>query len=89
MIYCSQIYEQCFDCKDFFASSLHNISNEYFDYEFHCTLKASRKQFLDNDNHRLSKIAMHCDYNLTNHHHALADVEACAEIALQTLIRET
>ena len=58
---------------------------DYPDYEFHCTLKASRKHFRDIENHRLSTVAMHCGFSLTNHHHAQADAEACAMIALQTL----
>lgn len=58
---------------------------DYPDYEFHCTLKASRKRFRDIENHRLSTVAAYCGFNLTNHHHALADAEACAVIALQTL----
>lgn len=58
---------------------------DYPDYEFHCTLKAARKLFKNIANHRLSTVAMHCGYNLTNHHHALADAEACAVIALKTL----
>ena len=58
---------------------------DYPDYEFYCTLKASRKVFRDIENHRLSTVAMHCGFNLTNHHHALGDAEACAIIALQTL----
>ena len=60
---------------------------DYPEYEFHCTLKASRKQFRDIANHKLSTVAMHCGFNLTNHHHALADAEACAVIALKTLMR--
>lgn len=58
---------------------------DYPDYEFYCTLKASRKLFRDIENHKLSTVAMHCGYHLTHHHHALADAEACAVIALQTL----
>ena len=30
-------------------------------------------------------LAQSCGYDLTNHHHALADAEACAAIALQIL----
>ena len=61
---------------------------DYPEYEFHCTLKASRKLFRDLiPNHRLNTVAMHCGFNLTNHHHALADAEACAVIALKTLMR--
>ena len=60
---------------------------DYPEYEFHCTLKASRKLFRDIANHQLNTVAMHCGFNLTNHHHALADAEACAVIALKTLMR--
>ena len=58
---------------------------DYPEYEFHCTLKASRKLFKDMENHKLNTVAMRCGFQLTNHHHALADAEACAVIALQTL----
>ena len=30
-------------------------------------------------------IAVRCEYDLTNHHHALANAEACAAIALEIL----
>ena len=33
-------------------------------------------------NHQLHTVAARCGYDLTNHHHALADAEACAQIAL-------
>ena len=58
---------------------------DYPEYEFHCTLKASRKLFRNIENHKLGTVAMHCGFNLTNHHHALADAEACAMVALQTM----
>lgn len=58
---------------------------DYPDYEFYCTLKAARRYFKDISNHRLSTVAHRCGFNLTNHHHALADAEACAMIALKTL----
>lgn len=61
---------------------------DYPDYEFHCTLKAAQKLFKNIANHRLRTVAMHCGYNLINHHHALADAEACAVIALKTLTRK-
>jgi DNA polymerase-3 subunit epsilon len=57
---------------------------DYPDYEFHCTWRASRKAFGKLlPNHQLKTVALHCGYNLENHHHALADAEACAVIALQ------
>ena len=33
------------------------------------------------ENHQLQTVAAACGYDLTNHHHALADAEACAWIA--------
>jgi DNA polymerase III subunit epsilon len=35
--------------------------------------------------HTLDVIAARCGYDLTRHHHALADAEACAAIALKIL----
>ena len=59
---------------------------DYPDYEFHCTLKASRKTFGKLlHSHSLSVVAAHCGYDLANHHHALADAEACAAIAMRIL----
>ena len=57
---------------------------DYPDYEFHCTCIASRKVWPEG-HHNLDIIAERCGYNLENHHHALADAEACAAIALQIL----
>lgn len=57
---------------------------EYPDYEFYCTLAASRRT-LDLPSHQLHLVAAACGYDLTNHHHALADAEACAAIALKIL----
>ena len=57
---------------------------DYPDYEFHCTCIASRKVW-PKGHHNLDIIAERCGYNLENHHHALADAEACAAIALQIL----
>ena len=43
----------------------------------------SRKVFgKDLPNHQLHTVAERCGYHLENHHHALADAEACAQIAL-------
>ena len=57
---------------------------EYPGYEFHCTLAASRR-CLKLPNHQLHTVAAACGYDLANHHHALADAEACAAIALKLL----
>ena len=57
---------------------------DYPDYEFYCTCRASRKKFGKIlPNHQLHTVAAHCGFDLTNHHHALADAEACAEIAMK------
>jgi len=58
---------------------------DYPDYIFYCTLAASRRQLKHLPNHQLHTVAADCGYTLNNHHNALADAEACAEIALQLL----
>jgi DNA polymerase-3 subunit epsilon len=55
---------------------------DYPDYDFHCTLQAARKLFKNLPNHKLNTVAAYCGYPLDHHHHALADAEACAMIAL-------
>lgn len=57
---------------------------DYPDYEFHCTCIASRKKWPEGS-HTLDAIAEHCGFDLNNHHHALADAEACAWIAREIL----
>ncbi|MDO4160719.1 MAG: 3'-5' exonuclease [Prevotellaceae bacterium] len=74
----------------FDESCLKAVFNEYMmdypDYHFHCTCRAARR-LLGNKlpNHQLQTVAEYCGYNLTQHHHALADAEACAAIALKLL----
>lgn len=74
----------------FDESCLRAVMKEYHlsypDYEFHCTCKASRR-VLGNilPNHQLQTVAAYCGYDLSQHHHALADAEACAAIALKLL----
>lgn len=59
---------------------------DYPDYRFYDTLTASRRQFGQRlPNHQLQTVAAACGYDLTHHHHALADAEACAAIALYLL----
>ena len=59
---------------------------DYPDYRFHDTLQASRRFFGSRlPNHQLQTAAQACGYDLTHHHHALADAEACAMIALKIL----
>ena len=54
---------------------------DYPDYVFYCTCRSSRKFFPELPNHQLHTVAAACGYDLTNHHHALSDARACAEIA--------
>lgn len=55
----------------------------YPNYKFYCTCKASRKVFgYTLPNHKLPTVAKKCGYDLSQHHHALADAEAAAAIVL-------
>ena len=58
---------------------------DYPDYEFYDTLCVSRRVLPDLENHQLQTVAAACGYELENHHHALADAEACAWIAREIL----
>ncbi|MBR4037207.1 MAG: 3'-5' exoribonuclease [Tidjanibacter sp.] len=56
------------------------------EYTFFDTLAASRRAFGKQlPNHQLHTSAAACGYHLADHHHALADAEACAAIALKIL----
>lgn len=58
----------------------------YPEYAFHCTCQASRRTFGRSlPNHRLPTVAARCGFDLELHHHALADAEACAHIAMRIL----
>ena len=58
---------------------------DYPDYKFYCTCVASRRQLPMLPNHQLHTVAEACGYHLEHHHHALADAEACARIAMKIL----
>ena len=58
---------------------------DYPDYPFFCTCVASRRKLPHLSNHQLHVVAEACGYHLDNHHHALADAEACAAIAIKIL----
>lgn len=58
---------------------------DYPGYEFYDTLCVSRLVLPDLENHQLQTVAAACGYELENHHHALADAEACAWIAREIL----
>ena len=66
-------------------AAFHCYRMDYPDYQFYCTLLASRRRFPNTCNHRLDTIAELCGFNLRKHHHALADAEACAWIAREIL----
>lgn len=56
---------------------------DYPEYAFFCTCIGSRRFFgRELSNHRLPTVAKRCGFDLTHHHDALADAEACAWIAL-------
>ena len=58
---------------------------DYPEYEFLDTLAASRRLQPDLENHQLQTVAAACGFCMENHHHALADTEACAWIARELL----
>ena len=58
---------------------------DYPDYEFYDTLAASRRLLPDLENHQLDTVAAACGFPMKHHHHALADAEACAHIAIKLL----
>ena len=50
---------------------------------FFCTLRAARKLLPQLVNHKLDTVSAYFGFDLKQHHHALADAEACAHIALE------
>ena len=59
----------------------------YPGYRFYCTCRASRRTFGSRlPNHQFHTVSAACGFDLANHHHALADAEACARIALKNLV---
>jgi len=58
---------------------------DYPDYVFYDTLRAARRVFPRAENHQLHTVSALCGYIMEHHHHALADAEACAQIALKIL----
>lgn len=54
---------------------------DYPDYDFYCTLQASRRVIKGLPDYQLHTVAACCGYKLERHHNALADAEACAWIA--------
>ncbi|MBR3100908.1 MAG: 3'-5' exonuclease [Muribaculaceae bacterium] len=58
---------------------------DYPDYEFLDTLCAARRALPGLANYQLDTVAAACGFVMENHHHALADAEACAWIARELL----
>ena len=59
---------------------------DYPDYVFYDTLAPARRIFGHSiPDHQLQTVAAACGYDLICHHHALADAEACAHIAMKIL----
>lgn len=58
---------------------------DYPDYDFRCTLQSARRTIKNLPNYQLHTVSACCGYKLTNHHHALADAEACAWIAREII----
>jgi DNA polymerase-3 subunit epsilon len=56
---------------------------EYPDYQFYCTLRQSRLTLPNLPDYQLHTVSIACGYDLTQHHNALADAEACAVIAMK------
>ena len=75
--------------KQFDESCLRAVMQVYQmdwpDYDFRCTLQTSRRKLRHLENHQLHTVAAACGYNLEHHHHALADAEACAAIAIKLM----
>ena len=68
--------------------AVHNhFDMPYPGYQFHCTLRASRRLFPHLSNHQLHTVSAHCGFDLKNHHNALADAEAAAVIALKAFFQ--
>ena len=58
---------------------------DYPGYIFLDTLRASRRKLPHLRNHQLHTVAAACGFDLKNHHHALADAQACAWIAREIM----
>jgi len=57
---------------------------DYPDYDFYCTLQMSKKKLKGLlPDYKLHTVSLFCGFELVDHHHALADAEACAWIAMQ------
>ena len=87
--WCQRVHglSQCdTDDAPVFSKVWQQLEEKIADVRFYDTLSAARRQFGHSlPNHQLHTVAAACGYDLQNHHHALADAEACAAIALYIL----
>lgn len=58
----------------------YNLSMSY--NTFYCTYRKAKEVVPNLVSYKLTSVAAHFGYELNNHHHALADAEACAHIAI-------
>lgn len=58
----------------------HKYSMPWPGYSFHCTCSHARRYLPGLPNYQLHTVSAACGFFLDNHHHALADAEAAAEI---------
>ena len=78
-------HNACFD-EGCLKAAFRVYQMDYPDYEFRDTLAPSRRHFGRSlPDHQLQTVAAACGFDLRNHHHALADAEACAHIAMKIL----
>jgi DNA polymerase-3 subunit epsilon len=49
-------------------------------------LQRAKKQIKGLPDYKLNTVSAYCGFTLDNHHHALADAEACARIAIQVFV---
>ena len=78
-------HNACFD-KRCLREVFRSYQMDYPEFVFHDTLAVSRRYFCGClENHQLQTVAAACGYDLMNHHHALADAEACAWIAREIM----
>lgn len=77
-------HNSCFD-ENCLKTVFRTYQMDYPDFTFRDTLRAAKQRFKCLPNHQLHTVSQACGYVLENHHHALADAEACAAIAIKIL----
>ena len=75
-------HNKAFD-EDCLQKCYHHYKLSYPNYDFYCTLRDSRKAFPELEHYNLNIVSEHVGFVLHDHHHALADAEPCAYIAMK------